>query len=621
MKLVNLVLLIVVGFSAFAQDQLISLSIDNQPIERVLHEVEKKGNVAFTYNADIVPTDSVVSLHVNNLSVEACLVKLFQSRYQYRRIGNNVIIKPSSSPIKKRTIALKGVVYDSYDQSPLEHVSIYFIQEKKTFITDSLGRYSFEIETTQKDVEFSFSKKAYQDTIMILSESKVNEINVNLSRVKNVALNNTFDEPQNQVALADMTMVKIMVPKEKRFGVENLEHFFDIEIEGFQFSVIPFVGTNGFYSANTNNALSINLIAGYNGGVDGLEVGGALNMIRNDVNGIQAAGLGNVVGGKVDGAQFAGAFNNCRGEMYGLQWAGLSNIALEDVKGGQYSGFSNIARGSFTGAQISGFSNIVTEEMVGTQVSGFSNISADDIKGVQASGFFNYSKDLKGVQAAGFLNISKGDLDGVQAAGFMNISTGEIDGVQVAGFFNRTKELKGTQVAVINVTDTVSKGVSVGLFSFIKKGYRVVELERNGTDNQYGLTLRSGLRKFYNSLRVGTGRYGENQRLYSAGYGIGTSIALDKDKDFFLDLDISSDWYYYQAPNNLHFNLNNSGRAVISWNWGKRFAIYAGYKYNFYIMEAELEEMASTRAKSAASGILGRFTTLEWMHPVFGVRL
>lgn len=52
------------------------------------------------------------------------------------------------------------------------------------------------------------------------------------------------------------------------------------EIFTFQVSFLPGVGTNGLESSNYTNYLSFNIIAGYNGGVEVIELGGFSNTIK-----------------------------------------------------------------------------------------------------------------------------------------------------------------------------------------------------------------------------------------------------------------------------------------------------------------------------------------------------
>jgi len=62
----------------------------------------------------------------------------------------------------------------------------------------------------------------------------------------------------------------------------------------FQFTFITPLGTNGIESENVTNNLSINLLAGYNGGLRGTEFGGFANILKGDMDGAQFAGFSNI---------------------------------------------------------------------------------------------------------------------------------------------------------------------------------------------------------------------------------------------------------------------------------------------------------------------------------------
>jgi hypothetical protein len=109
------------------------------------------------------------------------------------------------------------------------------------------------------------------------------------------------------------------------------------EKRNVQFSLLPYIGTNRRISGAIVNRISINAIAGYSNGVNGIELGTLLNISKNDVKGFQFAGLGNITGGNTKGVQTAGLFNRNVGNVSGVQLSCLSNIVLDTLKGMQIS--------------------------------------------------------------------------------------------------------------------------------------------------------------------------------------------------------------------------------------------------------------------------------------------
>ena len=130
-----------------------------------------------------------------------------------------------------------------------------------------------------------------------------------------------------------------------------------LDTADFQLTLITPLGSNGTKSHKTRNHVSVNIFGGANGAVDGVEVGGFVNVTLHDVKGVQAAGFVNAVRKDVTGIQAAGFVNASGGNLNGLQFAGFVNSNNKDVKGGQISGFFNNNLGNVEGVQMAGFAN------------------------------------------------------------------------------------------------------------------------------------------------------------------------------------------------------------------------------------------------------------------------
>lgn len=141
----------------------------------------------------------------------------------------------------------------------------------------------------------------------------------------------------------------------------------------FQLTFFPPLSTNGMYSHQYTNTISINLLAGISQNEEALTWGGLANVVLNDAKGFQMAGLANYVGNDGQGFQNAGLANINKNRFSGFQMAGLANTASE-MKGFQFSGLVNIA---------------------------------SDVNGVQFAGLINIAKDVHGVQFAGLINIAE----------------------------------------------------------------------------------------------------------------------------------------------------------------------------------------------------------------------
>ena len=179
--------------------------------------------------------------------------------------------------------------------------------------------------------------------------------------------------------------------------------------------LVPYVGTS-LYDAKRARHLSFNLLAGYTRGVDGVELGGGVNIASHHMCGAQITGVGSISLGRVDGVQLS-PLNYAGGNVTGTQ-IGVGAVADGDVVGLQLA-VVDIAKGAVSGAQI-GTVNIASNQLQGLQ-NGVTNLALDNVDGAQV--------------------------------GVVNIAFGKVRGTQV-GVFNYAEE----------------SNASVGLVTIVKKG-------------------------------------------------------------------------------------------------------------------------------------------------------
>jgi len=147
------------------------------------------------------------------------------------------------------------------------------------------------------------------------------------------------------------------------------------EKKAVQVAFIYPVGTAGTNSVDYTNNFSFNIIGGFNGGVNGFELGSVANINKGDVNGCQISGVCNMTSG----------------DSKGLIISGVTNLTKNQSKGVEISGVANIS-GSHKGLQLSTI-NFVKDYLSGSQI-----------------GIVNYAKKGKGVQF-GVVNVCSVDDD------------------------------------------------------------------------------------------------------------------------------------------------------------------------------------------------------------------
>lgn len=547
----------------------VSISYRDAPLERVLIGLAHEADFNFSYNAKIIDVDTTITINAVDTEVGIILKTILPDMISFNTSGNHLILlkeipKEEEKEKKNAKYVIRGYVFDGESGKALVNVSVYDPSGLVSALSDSSGFYNLVVTTRYEQLNLFYSKKNFFDTLIIV-EPVDQDIDILLAPLSEKP---TISPIQKAVMPAyspveDIRIVQRFVPGQQRIQSENIA--FD-ERRFAQISIIPRVSTNLRMPGNVENNLSLNVIAGYSAGVNGLEVGGLVNIDRKDMKGVQVAGLGNVVGGTVSGVQVAGIFNNIRKNVVGLQLAGVNNIILDTIKGAQIAGINNVLRGTMYGWQIAGINNFTTESVDGVQVAGVSNITKKDVDALQLAGVFNLGQNVNGFQITGLANVSRGHVGGwqiaglgnfsksvgmSQLAGLGNISSDSVNGVQVAALFNYSRYVGGGQVGLINIADTVG-GTPIGFISFVKKGYNKIEVYAEEV-LYANISYKMGVKKFYNMFTIGI-QPGREKPVWGFGYGIGSQVGQGR---FVANMDLKGTQIMENVPEQ---NLNVSFR-------------------------------------------------------------
>ena len=457
---IYLLFLFVIGLTpCFAQPVLsrnVNINVDNQRLGEVLHLMEESGKFNFSYNSNLVPKDSLVSLHVANQPVKTALDKLLNNRFEYREAENFVILRYAPMQLAMSTdkfttedqwSTISGYVANEPDGRKLENASVYCRRPIASALTDANGHFEIRLKNESQPVMLTVSKENYRDTsVTFLSDVKVTD-------AKNAA--GAFGDANFRYVSGDLSEVertgmgRLFISSKQKIQSLNLGGI--IARAPFQASLVPGLSTHGSLSGQVMNTVSLNLIGGYNAGVNGVEIG-IFNLDKSDVRSFQLGILFNTVGGSVGGLQIGGAFNQ----------------VLKDVNG------------------------------------------------IQLALAFNIASGLNGVQVAAF-NLADGKSEGIQA-GIMNVAEKQFSGIQFGALFNYAQNLHGMQIGLINTSD-YSSGVSIGLVNLVQHGYHKLVTNTNETTN-LNVLYKTGTSWFYNIFLAGTNLNKNNkQYAYGLGYG------------------------------------------------------------------------------------------------------
>ncbi len=439
-------------------EQRVTLRYSNEPLGQVLGHISEGYGVRFSYSPDFIPVGRPVTLNLNDEPLAVALDDIStQLPIAYAAIGGQVLLRPDKSRGNQmgQLQTLQGSVRQKSPIYPNEPK----VDPKTRAERERLMRRMYPIGESKNPRVIKSGGESYRE--------------VGLS---------AFYRP-----LPEIVKKELPPSARKSTGDTRLA----------QISLLPFLGTNALRSNEITNKFSVNLLWGTNGGVDGMEVGGFVNNVKNDVRGVQVAGFGSTVGGTVTGTQVSGLFSIIGDTLTGVQASGLINIS-GDAQAVQAAGLSNVTNGAFTGVQAAGLFNV----------------SAGNANGLQAAGLFNYSGGRAKSQFSGLFNIAD-DVQVGQASALLNV------GRKVSGF----------QFGLINVADTVS-GVPIGLLNIVKHGYNRLEISAN--DALFAnVALKLGAYRFYNIIHLGArwdeepSNPGATAMSWGLGYGLGTALPLN----------------------------------------------------------------------------------------------
>ncbi|MDR9416261.1 MAG: hypothetical protein RI564_08255 [Gracilimonas sp.] len=410
----------------------------------------------------------------------------------------------------------------------------------------------------------------------------------------------------------------------------------DLEYRKWRITIFPPLSTNWTDAQNYTARYSINMLVGYHGGLDGLEIGGLVNYNKYYAKGFQIAGIANATGGDMGGLNFAGISNISSGDMSGLQFAGIGNIAGDDIEGIQAAGIFNFANRSSSGLQFAGFGNIARDDIEGLQGAGFMNASSGNISGLQMAGAANIAKNsVEGLQISGGINFAGEELSGLQISSGANIALGEIEGLmitggvnvarndasglliagglnlarelegasvsgganiarelnglQFAGLLNASQKATGLQIGLINVAKDF-EGVPIGFISYYGNGRKNIDVRfSDGGFTDIGLTL--GTYRVYNSAL-----FGYNTLLDRNVYRVGLAVGLEKNiqdafpnwksESVFVNQEFSVT-HQFEEEWSRDLNLIYSYKYLLGKRFGNGFSIYGGPTFNAQISRVQ----------------------------------
>ena len=562
-------------------ERIVSISFQNEKLEVALKKISTQAGFIFSYNSSIIDGDQVVSGDFQSKTVREVLNHFFQGSVQFKSRGKYLIMSRAPAPKNDDEKLLTGYIIDEATGRRLQNVSVYDPVSLSSAVTDSYGYFQLTVDKPSgEEVKLAVRKLNYSDTVVAVIPDKRELMNIQLR-----------EHADRMTLLADSVRQKIKRFWNSKFSTTqaaNIENIQDTLHRKFQFSIVPFVGTNHKLSGNVINDYSYNIYGGYSLGVEKLEIGGWFNIVRGDMKGVQFAGIFNSIGGRMTGFQLAGALNMVRDSVPGYQLAGLINLNGNSSSKLSAAGLLNVTVKNSSGLQMAGLGNATIGGQQGVHMAGLFNFSTKDSGPVQLAGLTNFTAgSFNGAQVAGLANFSIKHHHGAQVGGILNVTGKSIKGAQISGLINYATRVDGVQLGVVNITDSI-RGTPIGLLSFVLKGYHKLEVSADEVFYS-NVAFRTGVRQFYNIFAVGAkpNTFEQEVNEWSFGYGFGTAPRLTRTLSLNVDLTANQVVYGNEVE---AINMVNKLYLGVDWQAFRYVGFTCGLTLNGYVTDATYDK-------------------------------
>jgi len=467
----------------------LTLNVKKKRISDILQLISKAGEFYFSYNGILFRQDSLMDMDIKGVQVREVLDRLFSGKVDYKEDAGYIILRPAENRLTiqaslientENEYVISGFVIDTRTGNMVRQASVYEKHLLQSTLTDQNGYFKLRFKGQQRGVILTASKENYRDSALVF----LADVNIKPARYKD---RNKDSSAIFSYAFSGTGIWRFLLSSRQRIQDLNISGFF--AQTPFQASLVPGLSSHGSMGSNIINKVSLNVLGGYTGGTNGIEIAGLFNLTKGNIKKIQFAGLFNVVGGSVKALQLSGIYNRVKLNTDGIQVAGIINRVDENVNGIQIAGVYNIAR-----------------------------------------------KKVQGIQLAGLVNTNK-SITGLQLAGMLNKVNNRLKGGQISGLVNYARRMDGFQLGLLNLADSAS-GLGVGLINLYKNGYRKFNFYSNELVNT-NIAFKTGTAKFYSLMIVGK-NFSDTTGLLTFGLGFGHEFPLNKNNNIAIEGSIQS---------------------------------------------------------------------------------
>ena len=162
---------LLLSVSAHAQQDRISLNLNDAPLKQLFTEIERQTDWKFSYRDSEIENRTKVTIHVDSATLAEVLnMELSKAGLQYTTVGDKIVVTPK--PAASDAVTVKGRVID-HDGQPVISASAIIKGTKTGVVTDIDGQFS--IDAHKGDV-LEFSSLGYTNAEYKVQRNAIVEI-------------------------------------------------------------------------------------------------------------------------------------------------------------------------------------------------------------------------------------------------------------------------------------------------------------------------------------------------------------------------------------------------------------------------------------------------------------
>lgn len=167
-----------ISAQTLVSEQTISFPASKLTTKEILTKIQEEYLISFSYNDNILPSEVVKTKEYINIKLSVFLYDVLSPlNISYKTVGNQIILYPKKTPLKKN-LTISGYVIDYVTKESLIGVSIYLSGAQTGTTTNSYGFYN--IKTLPGKVRLLFSYIGYRDTIIVVHLNQDHVLDIEL---------------------------------------------------------------------------------------------------------------------------------------------------------------------------------------------------------------------------------------------------------------------------------------------------------------------------------------------------------------------------------------------------------------------------------------------------------